>query len=328
MEDGSKRLTPIKKHRRKYRSVIAAYVSGKLPLCQIMHPSRLTSKSRRQQRLNLHSDERKYLAKLNRVIPSRLKRPPLKDYIKGVVPLSAMLGAEKISDIPATRKMLNRIVEQQNFGTPDTLFSGRGRATASVRNTEKAKSMLEVSSKYSFSERSTQYKDTANTSKISDARLPSWTSRPESGCAQKIGGLDVSETPSTVAVESTMAHETGDMKPSILAGSEFDLRTAKECDGAIVEYGRPDKSKASRMLEHPSTQNRLTRRYSASMKLLEREYFLKMLKSHEYVEQRLIRQIIYLRKDRDRYRNAYHDLVKIHKILAERWLQFRQLSID
>lgn len=333
MEHGSKRSV-IKKHRRKRRSIIAAYVSGKLPLCQIMHPSRMSSKSRRQLTNLLNSNESKYYTKLRRVVPNRLKRPPLRDYIRGIVPVSDMLAPKKISDIPAKRKELDRIVEQQNFGTPSTpynMFSDRNR-TSSVRSIEKkAKLMLEVSNNWKLvlCDRCQHTETTPNTSRISNSRLSNWSSKKESNSTQNTDYYNTSQSMSTVTGESIkLSHDTGDMKPGKLICAEYDSKKVQDCSEGLAECGRTEKSKASRIQEHTTPPNTITRRNSQSVKLFEKEYFTQILKKHEYIEQRLIRQIIHLRKDRDKYKNAYNDLIKIHQILAERWFQFREISVD
>lgn len=334
MEHGSKRSV-IKIHRRKRRSIIAAYVSGKLPLCQIMHPSRMSSKSRRQLTNLLNSTESKYYNKLRRVVPNRLKRPPLRDYIRGIVPVSDMLAPKKISDIPAKRKELDRIIKQQNFGTPNTpynMFSDRN-STSSVRSIEKkAKLMLEVSNdtKLVLCDRPQHTEIVAtNTSRISNSRLSNWSSKKESNSTQNTDCYNTSQSMSVVTGESIkMSHDTGDMKPGKLACAEYDSKKIKDCSEGLAECGRTEKSKGLRIQERTTPPSTIKRRNSQSVKLFEKEYFAQILKKHEYVEQRLIRQIIHLRKDRDKYRNAYNDLIKIHRILAERWFQFRQISVD
>lgn len=351
MEHGGKKLV-IKNGRRRFKSIIAAYVSGKLPLHKIVHPSRITEKRLRHLMNDL--DLNSYPKVVGRPLrANRRKRPLLRDYINGTVPVTAIMAPEKITDISAKKEERKKIAQVQNFSDGQDLY--RSVSQTNSRHVKSwwqsmAYSTATSSSDESSSPFSPENNDTKNDTRRITARSHSSEQFDESTKAAKTGtipttsalgtsiwtsiaGMNTEGSRATTRTDLTIddvEKEANDDKnldsDSTVEGERQSTKddhfiSIKEellpGEGDIKSKRSPDEKKWSINATEPSL---------SPMHL--QKYFVRLLKNHEYIEQRLLRQIICLRKDRDRYRNSYNNLRKIHKILADKWYQFRKISID
>ncbi|KAK7603040.1 hypothetical protein V9T40_003039 [Parthenolecanium corni] len=315
-----------KRRRDQVKSIIAAYVSGKVPLSKMMNPSRLTAPKNR----NFESDIRKAdrsadLPKASRgAANSRHKRKigvnnastnsnlvEQKEVIAECQELKKQWPAVQSKDQHAN-SLVTSCKDDGEVGVQDvqmcstcskTFISDTCSIKASTASSTKSLPLKAKSEAVSTFEKTT----TASFEVPVAAATPaSTTSRSE----------EVSQQDSTPRKQTApVTGSWGQSSPNLFDMYPFDYDSfacylTKKCSQSRHSAG-------------PSLRWRTT-----SANFTKRQNLLELIKSHENVEQCLVKQIIHLRKERDKYRHAYIDLVKIHRILANRWFQFKKLNID
>jgi hypothetical protein len=367
MEDDSKKLV-IKNGRRRSKSVIAAYVSGKLPLHKIVHPSRLTAKNIQRHLVN-HLDLNSYTVPGKPLRANRTKRPLLRDYINGIVPVTAMLTPEKITDISTKREEQKKIAQVQNFPDWENLHRLSSQANKNFRSWWKltncsagTSSVSDEKSLYQRRERNDSAKNSTLKMSANDNCIHSLTpNQYESTQITSTGSVHPSSASRTsvwTLVTNSLEDINNNSSANLAKNETIDNETISSAMNTVNDEHSGDgaESHANVKSELVSTKDesfvsiqdecppgegcqnprvcfgegKLDANIASHLmpQIYVHQCFLTMLQNHKFVEHRLLKQIIRLRKDRDRYRNSYNNLRKIHKILADRWYQFRKISLD
>ncbi|XKL62758.1 hypothetical protein PGB90_002591 [Kerria lacca] len=340
------RSRKTRKKRKHIKSIVAAYISGQLPLWKIMHPSRLTLKNKNHPRaFDINEIEKMSIQKR---IPNLPKQQILKDYIDRNETVST-IPIKKISEVSSKSKESNKTASvKNNFSLPSNscksykssqrseLVDGNwlNRENKSVKSVESI--LMNRSS--SMNAQSLMWSKTPDIKKFSfgdtslSMRINDTNDIKNSLCSSV--GKSVRSTNSSKADDS-YRYDFQSLEPTEevmynINNKNHKLKTPSICEelkqraqARFESFSNSLKNSSSR-----STSTNLSKRYIGSIKLHEREKFLNLIKSHENVEECLIKQIIHLRKERDRYKRSYVDLIKIHKILANKWFQFSKLNID
>ncbi len=354
MEDGERRKRLKSKNkelkkRKQIKSIIAAYVSGKVPLCKIMNPSRLSTKRNPNVKLDLNRlNACERTLALPKTVPNRQKRPTLKDYIDGNVSVSQMIAPQKINEIPSKRKEFEKFMRKQNHGTHESYYRGCEnlfRTTIAYDIIDK----LEDADRKDDEAKSIESKlfapGTSTVSKYSSDE-PSSNSKIKN-TPDTVPSSTLSLSASTIISSKVFNDDPREDKLQHLEKGSFQLRVSPVIsnletkskisenfgDSTSIESNKAAFDSLAKSFSSKYSSNRcqihhLSRRHTGSMRLYERQEFLNIIKNHENVEECLIKQIIHLRKERDKYQTLYVGLIKIHKILANRWFQFKRLNID
>lgn len=327
MEDCAKRLTHPKiknqhqKQKRKrdqVKSIIAAYVSGKVPLSKMMNPSRLTAPKNRNCEGDIRRTDRS--AEVPKapilVATSRHKR---KNGENGVFTNSSLAEQKESAVQNGELDKLWPSKSHDQF-TDSLLVSCKAGSEAGVRDAQMCTSCSK-----SFS------KDVSTASSIKS--LP--VKMKSEGTSTFVKGATVSfdvpvATPASRVSESEdpIQQDSTPRKQISLVAANLEQSTPTMFDLNPFDYDSfacylTKKCPSNRHSAGPSLRWRTT-----SANFAKRQNLLELIKSHENVEQCLVKQIVHLRRERDKYRHAYIDLVKIHKILANRWFQFKKINID
>lgn len=317
-----------KRRRNSVQSLVADYVSGKLPLSKMMNPSRLTAPRSRQ--CNPRKAERNCADAKAAGADAKATGADAKATGADVKTSSADAkasadartggsGHQKRAKDCATSVPTRRPHKQwpgSLAGAEDGLLTCGSclKTFASADGGSKTSSVLSGSAE--FAQRAAlrtpatlQPPGALETPTALSAATPAI-----SGASEPIKLDESASSEDCPAVATARGSDRG--TPKLFDSTfSFDYDIYRRC---VNKRGSPSRRSARPSLRWKTTLSDFE----------ERQNLLALIRSHENVEQCLVKQIVHLRRERDRYRHAYIDLVKIHKILANRWFQFKKLNID
>lgn len=330
MEDCAKRRTRPKiknqhqKQKRKrdqVKSIIAAYVSGKVPLSKMMNPSRLTAPKNRNSEGDIRKADRGAdLPKAS--IGAATSRHKRKSGANSASVNSSLIEQKGSAVRHRELDKLWPAVQSCDQFTDSLLASCKDDSEVEGRDLQTCSSCSKTFSKGPstaslIKSLPVEVKSEATPTFVKGAtvsfEVPASATTPASRISQSEEPMQQGSTP---------------RKQAPLGAASLEQSTPTMFDLYPFDYDSfacylTKKCPPSRHSAGPSLRWRTT-----SANFTKRQNLLELIKSHENVEQCLVKQIIHLRRERDKYRHAYIDLVKIHKILANRWFQFKKINID